>query len=58
MICPNCGKDCGKVLTDYRVIIAEIIPEMVACFGPAAPARVMVVFWGVTITGGIPSSVT
>lgn len=28
-----CGKDCGKVLTDYRVIIAEIIPEMVACFG-------------------------
>ena len=28
-----CGKDCGKVLTDYRLIIAEIIPEMVACFG-------------------------
>ncbi|MBQ1340451.1 MAG: CCA tRNA nucleotidyltransferase [Ruminococcus sp.] len=28
-----CGKDCGKVLTDYRVIIAEIIPEIVACFG-------------------------
>lgn len=28
-----CGKDCGKVLSEYRVIIAEIIPEMVACFG-------------------------